>query len=159
MISYKQYIRIIKLNWLHLVGFYCCVEIATIIHAGMSVMQNHDWKTFFLSVSILALFTIFTYGLIILIPFYVAIVVLDIVLLSTVKRTLLPIFILEWVLISPIFIYWAVQYSYWLWIALIMSFLVTQIIKSNKLKGEGVLCFSLLNFSQQNLRCLNCIIN
>ena len=132
MITYKQYLRIIKLNWLHLVGFYCCVEIMMIAFAIIEVTQYHDWKAFFLSVSISTLLLIFTYGLIVLVPFYVVIILLDVILLSTVKKSLLFIVLLEWVLISPIFVYWAVQYKYWLWFALIFSLLVTQIIRTIK---------------------------
>jgi len=133
MLPYKQYIRAITLNWIHLAGFYCCIEIMMIAFAGTELMHSHDWKNFFLSVLILAPILMFAYGLIVLIPFLVVIVLLDVILLSTINRSLLFIGLVEWVLISPIFVYWAVQNDYWLWFALIFSFLVTQLIRSKKL--------------------------
>lgn len=130
MISYPQFLRVIKCNWIHLVGFYLCIEAMMIGYAIADLKNGLALKYFLLRVALNAPFLIFTYGLILLVAFYMAILLLDVILLSTLKIRVLYVMLLEWLFISPVFIYWALKYAYWLWIGLVASFLVTQLIKS-----------------------------
>lgn len=123
----KQLIYIIKTNWLHLLGIFLCTEIVTVIY---SFYNRSDEGTLVGQVLFSAPFLIFTYGLLPLIAFYIALLVLDWLCFSKLKLQPLAVVLIEWIIIAPIFIYWALMYEYWLWLALISSFLVTQLIRS-----------------------------
>lgn len=127
MPQHKQLIYIIKTNWLHLLGIFLCTEIVTVIYA---FYNRSDEGTLVGQILFSAPFLIFTYGLLPLIAFYMALLVLDLLCFSRLKLQPLAIVLIEWVIIVPIFIYWALIYEYWLWLALISSFLVTQLIRS-----------------------------
>jgi hypothetical protein len=132
LITYAKYLRIIKLNWLHLVGFYLVIEVMMITYAVVEVLRTHNWQVFIAQVFLNAFFLMFTYGLIQLVLFFVVLLLLDIILFASFNRSTLSIMLMEWLLICPLFIYWAFIYGYWLWIALAASFLFTQVWRSKK---------------------------
>jgi hypothetical protein len=120
-------------NWVHLLGFYIGVEICTIINMVLHPDAGNSWKTTIITLLLSAPFLMFTYGVIIIAGFILAIILLDIILFSLVEHNALLVMFIEWILIVPIFIYWAFEYKYWLWIALSVTFLITQFIKSKKI--------------------------
>jgi hypothetical protein len=130
--------KLILSNWIHLLGFYLIIEISTIIHIATSP-DAMNWQESVGGLLLGAPFLMLSYGLIFIIGFLLVIVILDILLffLPTNNRKFVIILVLstEWLLIVPIFIYWAFEYNYWLWIYLSASFLITQIIKSRRVKG------------------------
>jgi hypothetical protein len=113
-----------------------CIEVMMIGYAITDLDNAFVLKYFLAKVIFNAPFLIFTYGLILLAAFYLAIVLLDVFLLTTLKIGVRYIMLLEWVIISPVFIYWAVKYTYWLWIVLITSFLITQLIRSSRARAK-----------------------
>lgn len=135
MLSYKQLIYILKTNWVHLPGIYLCVEGMVIIQACKHVSNGFGWKIFLPQIIISAPFLIFTYGLMVIIPFYIILILSDWVLFSISKIKPFLIMLIEWVVITPVFIYWAITYHYWLWIALVLSFLITQVIRSRRINA------------------------
>ncbi len=72
------------------------------------------------------------YGLVPLIAFYLVLLFLDLVLLTKTKLSIFDIVLIEWIIIAPIFIYWAFKYDYWLWLLLVSSFLVTQFMRARR---------------------------
>lgn len=136
MITYPKYLHIIKLNWLHVVGFYLVIEVVMIAYAVTHVMQTHNWQLFIGEIFLNAFFLMFTYGLIPLLLFYIILFLLDVILFASVKWSAIFVMLFEWIIISPIFIYWAFVYRYWLWMALVGSFLFTQVLRSRKLAHQ-----------------------
>lgn len=120
-------------NWVHLLGFYIGVEMFIIINMVMRPDASNNLNATLAALLLSAPFLMFTYGLIIITAFLLAIVVFDLVLFSVIKHRTLLIMLIEWLLIVPIFIYWAFKYDYWLWIILSATFLVTQFIRSKKI--------------------------
>ncbi len=130
MAKSKQLTYIIRTNWLHLLGFYLCVEAFMLFYAIRDFAEQRNWSHFIIKALLPALFLMFTHGLIVIVAFYISIIALDILCFKAFKMTALDMAITEWLIIAPIFIYWAIRYNYWLWIALVFSFLVTQFIRS-----------------------------
>jgi len=125
--------KILKTNVIHLLGFYICIETSAIIN----VISAHGLDTWYATILSLVLgvpFFMFSYGLIVMTFFFLVVIVLDLILFSIIKNNILLIMVIEWVIIVPIFIYWGFLYEYWPWLWLSASFLVTQFIRSSKIK-------------------------
>lgn len=128
--------QIILTNWVHFVGFYLTTYLSFILFSilGIQDFTNENWNVILflspLTISIL----FFTYGLIILVWFYISIAILDIIAFNLIREKTVIILFLEWIILIPIFIKWAFEYEYWLWITLIFSFLVTQWIRKSKIE-------------------------
>jgi len=128
----KKILLIIRTNWLNLLGFYICMEIVMIVLA-ISTTNHLSWQGVLFSTLLAAPFLLFTYGLMFLCGVFTAIVLLDTILFTGFKLDALSILLIEWILIVPVFIYWAFEYHYWLWIALCTSFLITQIMRKYRI--------------------------
>jgi hypothetical protein len=132
----KKTLNILATNWVHLVGFYITayLSIALFKLLGVPHYGSGSWiQTLLLSlVSIPFLF--FTYGLKIIVGFFGVLVLLDLIGFRFTKFKIRTILLVEWLLIIPVFIGWAFEYEYWLWITLALSFLVTQYWREQKLK-------------------------
>jgi hypothetical protein len=133
MIVYEKLPYILKSNWIHLLGIYVCIEAMMIGLAMYQLYQTHDWSMLPAQLLLSAPFLMFTWGLIFIGAFYIMQLLLDFVLFTTVNKSPRFIVIMEWIVISPVFIYWAVKYQYWLWIALVIAFLFTQFIRSRRI--------------------------
>jgi hypothetical protein len=134
----KKALKIFATNWVHLVGFYITTYLSIILFKtfGMEGYGNESWlKT--LSLTLLMIpFLFFTYGTLIILGFYAALLLSDTVAFSVLKskKRIRAILLIEWLLIIPTFISWAFEYNYWLWITLSISFLVTQHLREKKIK-------------------------
>jgi hypothetical protein len=123
--------KILLSNWIHVLGFYLCVEI-TIVYVFFT---QHDKGVNTIGVLLLAApFCLLTYGLMFILGFLLMISILDLILFSFVKQKVLLILFIEWLLIVPTFIYYSFKYEYWLWIWLSAAFLITQYIRRRKIK-------------------------
>lgn len=132
----KYILSILLTNWIHLLGFYMATYFSLILFKlfGLEGAENESWSETLLT-SILAIPLLFMlYGPIIIGGFYTAILVLDIVGFNLKSTNTLLILILQWIIISAPFVMWASEYEYWLWLALIMSFLITQLIRKKKIE-------------------------
>ena len=128
--------KIILTNWVHLVGFYLVTYLSIILFAlfGFEGYTIENWaQTIFLNL-IMILYLIFGYGFLPLVGFFGVIVILDLICFNFVRTKTTWILFLEWVLIIPTFLLWAFKYEYWLWIALIISFGITQWLRERKIK-------------------------
>ena len=133
MVTNKQLLYILKLNWMHLLGFYLCVEAMMFYSAFEDITEQMNWKYYLMEVILWAPMLMFTYGLMFIAGFYLLILMLDALCFKAIKTSTRNIVLLEWFLITPIFIYWAIENHYWLWIGLVISFLVTQLIRSKRI--------------------------
>jgi hypothetical protein len=127
-------IKIISSNWIHLLGFYITCYFYGVLAKLIGLDDTfEDWSTtiFFNLIGIFLL--LFTYGLVIILGFYITILLLDLLLFQFKGLQLIQIVLIEWVIIVPIFIYWAFKEDYWLWLALVASLLGTQLIRRRKL--------------------------
>jgi hypothetical protein len=126
----KRIIKIISTNWIHLLGFYLCAVIMTIFSIFNSEREL-SWIEKFIMPFISILFLFLTYGLAVIVAFFIALGILDWLVFSTSELSILKNLSIEWILICPICIYWAFKYEYWLWLGLSFSFLITQYFRVN----------------------------
>jgi hypothetical protein len=123
-------LRIISTNWIHLLGFYITIYLSFIIFKIIGLGDDYEWDILlgfgFVSAGILML----GYGLKILGYFVLAIVAMDIGSFSWGNKRPRETLILQWIIISVPFIYWAFYYEYWLWITLSISLLTTQLVRA-----------------------------
>lgn len=132
-----NYLKILKTNWIHLAGFYISTYCSMIIFhmVGLERYSGYNWLSTLL-VSIIGIpFVFFTYGLTFMVAFYIAIVLLDLIIFHFTKLKVLTVAIIEWIIIMPPFIYWAFKEDYWLWLVLVISLLVTQLIRIKMIKS------------------------
>jgi len=126
-------LKIILTNWKHLIGFYITIYVSFIIFKIIGLGDDYEWDVLlwfgFVSAGILML----AYGLKILGCFALTIVAMDIVSFSWTNKWTKWTLILQWTIISAPFIYWAFEYEYWLWIALSISLLTTQLLRRKQI--------------------------
>ncbi len=136
MHRFKRTLKIISTNWVHLVGFYVTTYFSLILFNFLGLegyTTEMSTKTLFLNL-IMILYLIFGYGLMFLIGFYGAIIIMDSIGFNLTKTKTDLILLLEWIMIIPPFVTWALEYDYWLWLTLIISFAVTQWIRRRKIE-------------------------
>lgn len=133
----KKSLLIISTNWIHIVGFYLTTYISLIVFKliGFEDSKTEGWNQILfhniLSIPILFM----TYGILIILGFYISIIILDLVTINRTKEKIKVILIIEYLLIVPIFLNWALEYEYWLWIPLSISFLITQLMREKRIDG------------------------
>lgn len=127
-------IKLMSTNWIHLLGFYVSSYFYVIFSKLIGIEQPFDnWSTAIFYNLLGTLFLLFTYGLVIVIGFYLLILFLDLLLFQFKRLRLIEIVLIEWILIIPPFIYWAFKEEYWLWLVLVASLLTTQLIRRRQL--------------------------
>jgi len=124
--------KILKSNWIHLVGFYISIlifQIFTLISGSSSLSL--------VNLLFAPLMLLFLYGLVFLIGFYVLILLLDYTLIKGQKLEIKRAFFLEWsIFIIPLIVS-AVYYNYYLWIVLGLSLGLTQLKRLKTIKNES----------------------
>lgn len=128
----KRILRTIMTNWIHLVGFYLMTYLTIVV--GSIFDPTEGWDPVILTGFVAAFLLFVVYGSVIVGWFYLAIILLDVACLTWTNKWRKEILILEWIIISIPFVYWAFEYEYWLWIALSVSLLTTQMIRLRMIK-------------------------
>ncbi len=120
---------IIFSNWVHIVGFYISAYLSGIIFKIIGLENERSWSEVIIYDIFFILLSFFLYGILIVLAFYIVIVILDIILFTRNFKWFKQKFILEWLIVSTPFIYWAFKYEFWLWVSLSISFFITQMIR------------------------------
>lgn len=117
----------IKTNWVNIVGIFLviltCVFFNALFHSATLVQAV--FGTFLV---------VCAYGFMFWGGFMIALVVLDVVLIIWDQRMLRVKLLIEWLLISAPFIYWTVKYNEWIFAVGIVSFLITQFFREQKIR-------------------------
>jgi len=96
--------------------------------------ESDTWINALVTMPLSTLFLFFLYGPMIIAGFYAVVFVLDIIGFGFTKANVLRVLLLEWLIISSPFVYWAFKYDYWLWLTLSLSFLATQLFRKLKIE-------------------------
>jgi hypothetical protein len=122
--------EIIKTNWVTVLGIFCMVFLYAIylnvtdINVSRNILQ-----------SILpALILVILYGALFWLLFLALLVLLDIFFVAKVKIDLRVRLLIEWVIVSIPFIYWAISYRQWIFIVAVFAFLMTQLLREKSLR-------------------------
>ncbi|OZI09608.1 hypothetical protein BWI93_02995 [Siphonobacter sp. BAB-5385] len=143
-------------NWIHLIGFYGTTYLFTLFILSLKdfdAARPDIWDLALWSI-VSSLILMFGYGFKFLAGLYLSVLILDAILFKFSQLSVLKAVLLEWLLLSLPFFYWALKYDYWLWFILSLSFLVTQIIKKikiEKLLNNVVSPYNILQTTTQEL--------
>src|SRR5690606_16652642 len=128
----RRILKIVTTNWIHIVGFYLITYLTLVI--GSFFDPTEGWEPIILTGFLAALLLFVVYGYVVVGWFYLAIVLLDVICFTWTNKWRKEILIIEWLIISAPFIYWAFEYEYWLWITLSISLLTTQMLRLKRIK-------------------------
>ena len=132
MIKFLKIVLINLTNLIHLPGFYIMICIWTVLLRALGIgWENESWRFVLSRVLPSSYELLFLYGTVLLGGFYTVLIALDIVCLGLLGMKVREMLIVEWLLISAPFFYWAFERQYWLWIGLSVSFLGTQLARKS----------------------------
>lgn len=117
--------KVLTTNWINLLGVFAVVFIYSII---LNLTDTNISRNL-LQAILGALILVFGYGMMFWGLFIVALIVLDLLIITRNQNNLKAKLMIEWVLISIPFIYWTVKYSEWIFLAAVFAFLVTQLLR------------------------------
>ena len=115
--------KILKTNWINIVGVLGSVFLYSVISNFTDSNTSQNIFQAIFSGLILILF----YGVTFWVLFIVSLIIFDLLLIVTNQSNLKIKLLLEWLLLSTPFIYWAFKYSEWIFLVAIISFLFTQL--------------------------------
>lgn len=123
--------KIIKTNWINIIGVFITVLLYAI---ALNLIDTNVSGNIFHSV-LPALILVCLYGLIFWVLLLLLLVILDLLLIVKKPDNLTVKLLIEWIIIGSPFIYWAVRYRQGIFIAGVISFLITQFIRWKRIKA------------------------
>ncbi len=130
----KKLLKIFTTNWIHFPGFYTTAYVYFILFKLFGPPNNQSWDDLLIhnSYGILVLFLFF--GLFVVVGFYLALGTMDFILFNRKNNKPKEALLIEWTLFSLVAIFFAFRFDYWLWLALPISFYITQMMRLKKIK-------------------------
>jgi hypothetical protein len=117
--------KIIRTTWINFLGVFVGVLLCEMI----SGLLDQDLRYNLLQILLASLMSILVYGFMFWIGFIFFLLVLDLLLIVDNQSNLKTKLLLEWLLISSPFFYWAIIYQEYIFVVAVASFLVTQLIR------------------------------
>ncbi len=118
--------KIFLTNWINLLGIFIAVYLSSAIS---ELFISGDAIVGFVG----GLFGIIFYGFLFWMGFISAMFLLDFILMNKNKEKLRLKLLIEWGVVSAPFIYWFIQYTQWVFLVAVITFLCTQIIRGQKI--------------------------
>jgi len=125
--------KIALTNVIHIPGFYLTAYLSIILFKVLGLDTTQSWTEVLLSNLFLLLLTFLIYGLPILAGLHLILLILDSLAFAYLKLKVRWALIIEWMIISIPFFYWAVRYEFWMWFTLSISFLITQLMRKDSI--------------------------
>ncbi|SDX69575.1 hypothetical protein SAMN05444410_1284 [Hydrobacter penzbergensis] len=122
--------KIIKTNWINIVGVFIAVFLYAI---ALNLMDENASRNMLQSV-FASLILVFGYGIIFWGLLIVSLIVLDLLLFIRSQNNLKAKLVIEWLIISSPFVYWAIRYKEWIFVAAIVALLITQLLREKKIQ-------------------------
>lgn len=128
-------IRILKTNWINIIGVFTVLFLYTTIY---ELIEPNVSRNIFQAM-IASLIGICLYGIMFWVGFIIMLIILDYVLIIPNLKDLKLKLLIEWIVISSPFVYWAIKYpeQRTLYIIAIITFLVTQLLR-DKLINKAI---------------------
>lgn len=123
--------KIIKTNWINIIGVFIAVFLYAI---ALNLIDTNVSRNVFQSV-LPALILVCLYGLVFWVLLILLLVILDLLLIVKKPNNLTIKLLIEWLIIGSPFIYWAVRYGQGIFIAGVISLLITQFIRWKRIKA------------------------
>jgi hypothetical protein len=125
--------KVIKTNWINIAGVFAIVFLyAVVLNLTDSNVSRNLFQAVFAALILVCGYGIMFWGL-----FVVALIVLDLLLLIRNQNNLKTKLIIEWLIISSPFIYWTVKYHEWIFVAAVVAFLITQLLREKRITESG----------------------
>ena len=121
--------KVLTTNWINLLGVFLVVFLYAII---LNLTETNVSRNLFQSI-FAALILVCGYGIMFWGLFVIALVVLDLLLIMRNPNNLKTMLLIEWLIISSPFIYWTIRYKEWIFVAAIIAFLITQLLRENRI--------------------------
>jgi len=123
--------KIIKTNWINLIGVFIAVFIYAIF---LNLNDTNVSRNLFQSI-LPALILVCLYGILFWALFILLLVGLDLIFIVKDQTNLTAKLLIEWLIISSPFIYWAVRYREWIFVVAIIPLLITQSIRQKRIRS------------------------
>jgi hypothetical protein len=123
--------KIIKTNWINLIGVFIAVFIYAIV---LNLNDTNVSRNLFQSI-LPALILVCLYGILFWALFIILLVGLDLIFIVKDQTNLTAKLLIEWLIISSPFIYWAVRYREWMFVVAIIALLITQSIRQKRIRS------------------------
>jgi hypothetical protein len=117
--------KVLKTNWINVAGVFVAVFLYAV---ALNLTDINVSRNVFQSI-LPALMLVCLYGIMFWSLFILLLVVLDLLLIVKNQNSLIGKLLIEWLIISGPFVYWAVRYKEWIFIVAIIAFLITQFIR------------------------------
>ena len=120
-------IKILKTNWINILGVFTVLFLYTTVYG---LIDSNISRNIFQAI-IASLIGICLYGIMFWMGFILALIILDLILIVPNQDKLTLKLLLEWIIISAPFIYWAITYERQrnIFIVAIIAFLITQLLR------------------------------
>ena len=122
--------EVVRTNWITITVVFIAVFIYAIY---LNVTDVNVSRNIFQSI-LPAFFLVVLYGVLFWLLFLVLLVVFDIFFVARVKLDLKVKLLIEWIIVSIPFIYWAIKYKQWIFIVACLAFLITQLLREKNLR-------------------------
>jgi hypothetical protein len=122
--------RILLTNWINVVGVFLVVFALSFV---LTLTDTNPPYNIFQSI-IAALFLVCGFGMMFWALFIVSLVVLDLIIIVPNRNNLKKRLLIEWLIISSPFTYWAIKYHEWIFITAIVAFFITQLLRKKRIK-------------------------
>ncbi len=121
--------RVFLTNWVNILFIFSATYLSIIVSDVIDKQEGFAYipLSFFFS-----LYSILGYGFIFWLGFIIAMLLLDLFLVRNAEN-LLQILLIEWFLVSLPFAYWSIKYHQWIFAVAISAFLISQVIRRNKI--------------------------
>lgn len=117
--------KILKTNWINIIGVFIVLFLYTFLNSWI------NYPATFIQALFGAFLLVCLYGMMFWAGFIITLIILDSVLILPNPKNLKIKLLIEWIVISSPFVYWAIKYpeQRTLYIVAIITFLVTQLIR------------------------------
>ncbi|AQX83813.1 hypothetical protein OZ664_18760 [Elizabethkingia sp. HX WHF] len=124
--------KILKTSWINIVGIFTVLFLYTTIYG---LIDSNISRNVFQAM-VASLIGICFYGIMFWIAFILVLIILDLIIILPNQNNLILKLLLEWILISAPFIYWAITYERQrnIFILAIIAFLITQLFRERLIK-------------------------
>ena len=122
--------KIIRTNWINIIG----VFVVAFIYAIILNLNDVNVSRNVIQSILPALILVCLYGIMFWILYIVLLIILDLLLIAKNQNNLTAKLLAEWLIISAPFVYWGIKYQQWIFIAVTITFLITQLLRIKSIK-------------------------
>ncbi|SDP75213.1 hypothetical protein SAMN05428975_2512 [Mucilaginibacter sp. OK268] len=122
--------RILLTNWINVLGVFLVVLALSFV---LTLTDTNLSYNIFQSV-IAALFLVCGFGMMFWALFIVSLVILDLIIIIPNRNNLKTRLIIEWLIISSPCTYLTIKYHEWMFVAAIIAFFITQLLREKRIK-------------------------